>query len=77
VDEANAGGQSMKSNYTKEEIEELTTWAIRMVKFWGVSALLYITIFYGSTLTAWILGSILVLKGIQKMNETENDDENH
>jgi hypothetical protein len=48
-----------------------------MVKFWGISALLYITIFYGSTLTAWILGSILVLKGIQKMNETENDDENH
>ena len=64
-------------NYTKEEIEELTTWAILMVKFWGVSALLYITVFYGSTLTAWILGSILVLKGIQKMNETENDDENH
>jgi hypothetical protein len=77
VDEAYAGGQNMKSNYTKEEIEELATWAIRMVKFWGVSALLYITIFYGSTLTAWILGSILVLKGIQKMNETENDDENH
>jgi hypothetical protein len=67
----------MKSKYTEEEINELTTWTIRMVKFWGISALLYITIFYGSTLTAWILGSILVLKGIQKMNETENDDENH
>lgn len=62
----------MKSNYTEEEINQLTTWAIRMVQFWGVSALLYITIFYGSTLTAWILGSIVVLKGIQKMNEVED-----
>jgi hypothetical protein len=67
----------MKAKYTEEEINELTTWAIRMVKFWGVSALLYITVFYHNTLTAWILGSIVVLKGIQKMNEVEKDDEDN
>ena len=48
-------------NYTKEEIEELTAWVIKMVKFWGLSALLYVTVFYANTLTAWILGSIVVL----------------
>jgi hypothetical protein len=32
-----------------------------MAKFWGVSALLYVTVFCGSTLAAWVLGSLAVL----------------
>lgn len=66
-------------NFTEEEIAELTTWAIKMMKFWGVSALLYITIFYGSTLTAWILGSLSVLKasdwwlGAKEVDDDKNN----
>ena len=67
----------MNMKFDADEINRFVDWLFKMAKFWGVSALLYITVFYGSTLAAWILGSILVLKGIQKMNETENDDENH
>lgn len=69
----------MKSNYTKEEIEELTTWAIRMVKFWGVSALLYIAVICDSTLAWWILGSLVVLKasdwwlGAKEVDDDKNN----
>ena len=56
-------------DYTKEEIDELTSWAIRMVKFWGFSALMYIAVFYGSTLAMWIIGSLVVLKAIDFAKE--------
>lgn len=49
-------------NFTEDEIAELTVWAIKMIKFWFVSALLYIAIFYHSTLAFWVLGSLVVLK---------------
>jgi hypothetical protein len=62
-------------NFTEEEIAELTAWAIKMVKFWGLSALLYIAIFCESTLALWILGSLAVMKGLEKLNEgTESND---
>ena len=69
-------------NYTKEEIDELTSWAIRMVKFWGFSALLYIAVFYGSTLAMWIIGSLVVLKAVdfakeQRMEVTDDKDNRH
>ena len=69
-------------NYTKEEIEELTSWAIRMVKFWGFSALMYIAVFYGSTLAMWIIGSLVVLKAVdfakeQRMEVTDDKDNRH
>jgi hypothetical protein len=83
VDEENAGGKSMNfENYTKEEIEELTSWAIRMVKFWGFSALMYIAVFYGSTLAMWIIGSLVVLKAIdfakeQRVEVSDDKDNRH
>ncbi|MBQ1760515.1 MAG: hypothetical protein IIZ94_12645 [Prevotella sp.] len=69
-------------NYTKEEIEELTSWAIRMVKFWGFSALMYIAVFYGSTLAMWIIGSLVVLKAIdfakeQRVEVSDDKDNRH
>ena len=69
-------------NYTKEEIDELTSWAIRMVKFWGFSALLYIAVFYGSTLAMWIIGSLVVLKAVdfakeQRMEVSDDKDNGH
>ena len=69
-------------NYTKEEIDELTSWAIRMVKFWGFSALLYIAVFYGSTLAMWIIGSLVVLKAIdfakgQHLEVSDDKDNRH
>jgi hypothetical protein len=83
VDEENAGGKSMNfENYTKEEIEELTSWAIRMIKFWGFSALLYVAVFYGSTLAMWIIGSLVVLKAIdfakeQRVEVSDDKDNRH
>jgi hypothetical protein len=83
VDEENAGGKSMNfENYTKEEIEELTSWAIRMIEFWGFSALLYIAVFYGSTLAMWIIGSLVVLKAIdfakeQRVEVSDDKDNRH
>jgi hypothetical protein len=75
VDEEDTGVQGMKSNYTEDEISQLTAWALRMIKFWGVIALLYIAIFCESTLALWILGSLAVMKGIEKLNEgTESND---
>ena len=69
-------------NYTKEEIDELTSWAIRMVKFWGFSALMYIAVFYGSTLAMWIIGSLVVLKAIdfakeQRVEVSDDKDNRH
>ena len=69
-------------NYTKEEIDELTSWAIRMVKFWGFSALLYIAVFYGSTLAMWIIGSLVVLKAVdfakeQRVEVSDDKDNRH
>ena len=69
-------------NYTKEEIDELTSWAIRMVKFWGFSALLYVAVFYGSTLAMWIIGSLVVLKAVdfakeQRVEVTDDKDNRH
>lgn len=69
-------------NYTKEEIDELTSWAIRMIKFWGFSALLYVAVFYGSTLAMWIIGSLVVLKAIdfakgQHVEVTDDKDNGH
>ena len=52
----------MKKEYTEEEIKAITAWAVKMIKFWGVSALLYIAVICGSTLAWWILGSLAVLK---------------
>ncbi len=48
-------------NFTKDEIEELTAWVLKMIKFWVMSGLLYIAVFYGSTLAIWIIGSLVVL----------------
>lgn len=64
----------MKSNYTEEEIREISKWVIRMVKFWGVSALGYVAIFYQSTLAMWILASLVVLKFLTTVEkDTSND----
>jgi hypothetical protein len=64
----------MKGNYTEEEIREISKWVIRMVKFWGVSALGYVAIFYQSTLAMWILASLVVLKFLtMEEKDTSND----
>lgn len=66
-------------NFTEEEIAELTAWAIKMIKFWGVSALLYIAVICGYTLAWWILGSLAVLKasewwlGAKEVDDDKNN----
>lgn len=68
----------MSKNYTEEEIKAITAGIIRLAKFWGVSALLYIAVFYNSTLAFWILGSLVVWKANEylmegkKSNDTDN-----
>lgn len=64
----------MSKNYTKEEIEAITAWAIKMIKFWFVSALLYIAIFHHSTLAFWVLGSLVVLKATDYWLEAREKD---
>lgn len=70
------------NNFTEEEIEELISWAIRMVKFWGFSALLYIAVFYGSTLAMWIIGSLVLLRAVdfakeQRVEVSDDKDNRH
>ena len=70
----------MKKEYTEEEIKAITAWAIKMIKFWGVSALLYIAVVHGYTLAWWILGSLAVLKASDwwfAYEKDMNDDKNN
>jgi hypothetical protein len=66
----------MFEKITEEEWEALISWAIRMAKFWSISALAYVTIFYRSTLTGWILVSLMVLFVWDKYKEIRNDSDN-
>ena len=65
--------------YTNEEIEAITTWVISMIKFWGISSLLYIAVIHGYTLAWWILGSLAVLKasdwwlGAKEVDDDKNN----
>lgn len=66
--------------YTNEEIEAITTWAISMIKFWGISSLLYIAVIHDYTLAWWIIGSLCVQEAMNwykaKEKESENDKNN-
>lgn len=63
------------SKYQKEW-EAFIDWLIPMVKFWSISALAYVTVFYQSTLAGWVLGSLVVLYGWDKYKEHRHDTDN-
>ena len=64
--------------FTEEEQDKLIEWCLKMGYFWLISCLLYVTIFYQNTLTAWILGSLIALKVWEKYKEKhQNEDNGH
>jgi hypothetical protein len=66
----------MFEKFTEEEWDNLIDWLLRMAKFWSISGLAYVTIFYRSTLAAWILVSLMVLFVWDMYKETKNDTDN-
>lgn len=62
--------------FSEEEMDSLIDWTIRMAKFWSISALGYMTVFYQSTLAGWVLGSLVVLYGWDKYMEKKHDTDN-
>ena len=63
--------------FTEEEQDKLIEWCLKMGYFWLISCLLYVTIFYKSTIAAWILGSLAVLKAWDMWQEKQNEDNGH
>ena len=63
--------------FTEEEQDTLIEWCLRMGYFWLISFLLYVTIFYKSTIAAWILGSLAVSKAWDMWQEKQNEDNRH
>ena len=63
--------------FTEEEQDTLIEWCLKMGYFWLISCLLYVTIFYKSTIAAWILGSLAVLKAWDMWQEKRNEDNGH
>jgi hypothetical protein len=66
----------MKKELTQDEIDALAKWLIKMAKFWSISGLAYVTIFYQSTLAAWILGSLVGMFVWEKHKEKQGNEDN-
>jgi hypothetical protein len=60
--------------FSEDEMDSLIDWVIRMAKFWSISGLAYVTIFYQSTLAGWVLGSLVALYAWDKYVEKKNED---
>ena len=63
--------------WTEEEWDALIEWCLKMGYFWLISCLLYVTIFYKSTIAAWVLGSLTVLKAYDMWREKQDEDNGH
>ena len=66
----------MKKELSQDEIDAIAKWLIKMAKFWSISGLCYITIFYGNTITAWILGSLVGMKVWDWYKEKQKHEDN-
>jgi hypothetical protein len=66
----------MFEKFTEEEWDNLIEWLLRMAKFWSISGLAYVTIFYQSTLAAWILGSLVGMFVWEKRKEIKQHEDN-
>lgn len=64
----------MKKELSQDEIDAMAKWLIKMAKFWSISGLAYVTIFYQSTLAGWVLSSLVGLYAWDKYMEKKHED---